>query len=423
MGQTLAEKILSAHVGRPVQAGEVVVAPIDYCMGQDGTSMMIIDELENLHAEKLAAADRFTMVIDHSAPSPVRGVSNIHAKMRRAAAKYHCGLYDIGEGICHQLLPERGHVVPGDLIVGADSHTCTYGALNAASTGVGSTDLAAAAYTGKLWFLVPESIKFVLKGKLPAGVYAKDLILFLIGQVTADGATYKSAEYTGEAISALEMDGRFTISNMAIEMGAKFGLMEADEKTLTYAKAHSQRTPKPVSADADAEYAEVHEFDVSDLSPQVAKPHRVDNVAPVEELEGLEFQQGVIGTCTNGRVEDFAVAAKILGGKRVQPGFRLICVPSSKRVLKEIIRLGYHEALLDSGAVFVTPGCGPCVGTHNGVPADGEKVLSTANRNFFGRMGNNQGVEIYLASPATVAATALTGKLTDPREVLGETTR
>ncbi len=419
MGQTIAEKIISAHAGQPVQAGEVIVAPIDYCMGQDGTSMMIIDELENLGAEKIEAADRFAMVIDHSAPSPLRGVSNIHAKMRKAAKKYGCLLYEGGEGICHQLLPEKGHVVPGDLIVGADSHTCTYGALNAAATGVGSTDLAAAAYTGKLWFLVPESMKFVINNKLPLGSSAKDLILYLIGQVTADGATYRSAEYVGEAIGALEMDERFTISNMAIEMGAKFGLMEADKKTLAWAAAHSARPAKPQSADADASYAEVLEFDASQVGPQIAKPHRVDNVAPIEELEGLELQEGVIGTCTNGRVVDFEIAARILGGKQVSRDFRLICVPGSRRILLDIIASGAHQALVEAGAVFVAPGCGPCVGTHNGVPADGEKVISTANRNFFGRMGNNQDVEIYLGSPATVAATALTGKLTDPRKVLG----
>ncbi|HUT75564.1 MAG TPA: 3-isopropylmalate dehydratase large subunit [Armatimonadota bacterium] len=418
MPLTIAEKILGGHAGREVRAGEIVVADVDFTMGQDGTSMMIIDELERLGAERVADPARFAMVLDHSAPSPVAGTSRIHAKMRSAAARYGSLLYDIGEGVCHQLLPEHGHVLPGDLIVGADSHTCTYGALNAAATGVGSTDLAAAAYTGKLWFRVPQSMRVVCRGTLPPGVYAKDLVLHLVGDIGADGATYQAVEFVGETISALSVEGRFTVCNMAVEMGAKFGIMEADDRTLEWVRGRSPRAAQPVAADDGAQYAEVREYDLSSLAPQVARPHTVDNVAPVEEALGTPVQQGVIGTCTNGRVEDFAVAAQVLGGRHAHPLTRLICVPSSKQVLIEIIERGIHRALLEAGAVFVTPGCGPCVGTHAGVPGDNENVISTANRNFLGRMGNPQGVNIYLASPATVAASAIEGRIADPRRYL-----
>lgn len=418
MGQTIAEKILSAHAGQTAAAGDIVVADIDFCFGQDGTSMMVIDELRNLGAKQVFDPQRFAMIIDHNAPSPTAGTSDIHKKMRDAATEWNCLLYDIGEGICHQLVPERGHVVPGDLVVGADSHTCTYGAINVAATGVGSTDLAAAAYSGKLWFKVPESMKLVCQGKLPTGVYSKDLILYLIGDLGADGATYQSVEFVGEAIDDLSVEGRLTMCNMAVEMGAKFGLMEADSKAEAWVKEHSSRLYRSVAADADAEYADVREYQVGALSPQVAKPHQVDNVSPLEEVQGTEIQQAVIGTCTNGRLEDFRVAAQILGGKRADPSVRLICVPASKRVMLDMIEEGIFQALVQAGGVFVAPGCGPCVGTHCGVPSSGETVISTANRNFRGRMGNAQEVSIYLASPAAVAASALEGKIADPREYM-----
>ncbi len=418
MPQTMAEKILGAHAGRRASAGEIVVAAVDFTMGQDGTSMMIIDELERLGARRVFDAERFAMVLDHSSPSPVAGTSRIHAKMRAAAEKYGSLLYDIGEGVCHQLLPEHGHVMPGDLIVGADSHTCTYGALNAAATGVGSTDLAAAAYTGKLWFKVPESMRITCRGALPTGVYSKDLILHLVGDIGADGATYRSVEFAGEAISALSVDARFTVCNMAVEMGAKFGLMEADDKTLQWLRGRSPRPAQPAAPDPNAVYAETREYDISALEPQVAMPHAVDRVVPVGEVAGTPIQQGVIGTCTNGRVEDFAAAAHVLAGRRVDRRARLICVPASKQVLIEIIEQGIHRVLLEAGAVFVTPGCGPCVGTHAGIPGDHETVISTANRNFLGRMGNPEGVNIYLASPATVAASMIEGRVADPRRCL-----
>jgi len=417
VGKTIIEKILSGKSGRDVYAGDIVVADVDLIMGQDGTSPLAIKAFEAMGGERLFDPNAVYLVIDHSAPSPTESISNLHQLMRSFARKTGCHLHDIGSGVCHQVMIESGRVVPGTVVIGADSHTCTYGALNAFATGVGSTDLAAALITGKMWFKVPPTIKFVCHGRLPAGVFAKDLILHLIGQVTADGATYMAAEYVGEAIGALSMEGRFTIANMAVEMGAKAGLMEADGKTFDWLADLGVRGVEPVSADPDAAYAKVLEFDVSDLEPQVACPHRVDNTVNVGKVAGTPVDQGFIGTCTNGRLEDLRVAAQILAGRKVKPGVRLIVAPASCKVYLAALREGVLAALVEAGAAVVTPGCGPCVGTHNGVPADGEKVISTANRNFKGRMGNNK-AEIYLASPATVAASVVTGEITDPREFL-----
>lgn len=415
MGKTIAEKILSKHSGQDVRANDIVVADLDFVMGQDGTSGLAINAFEEMQGQKVFDPAKIAMVIDHSAPSPLAGVSALHKQMRIFADEQKIHLYDIGDGVCHQLLPEQGHVLPGNLVIGADSHTCTYGAINALSTGVGSTDLAAGLLSGKLWFKVPETFKFVLNGELPQGVFSKDLILHLIGDVTADGATYMAAEYLGEAIDKLSIEARFTISNMAIEMGAKCGLMEADEKTTDWVKAHSDRKFEIIKADSDAVYAKVKEYDVSQLEPQVAKPHTVDNVSPISGVEGIPIQQGVIGTCTNGRMEDLRIAASILKGKKISKKSRLVVAPSSRQVMVDAMREGLIEIFVESGAAVVTPGCGPCVGTHNGVPSDGENVISTANRNFKGRMGNPTAF-IYLASPATVAASVLYGKITDPRE-------
>jgi 3-isopropylmalate/(R)-2-methylmalate dehydratase large subunit len=415
VGQTIIEKILSSHSNQQVHANEIVVAKVDFIMGQDGTSPLAIRAFEDMDGKEVFDRDKVAFVIDHSAPSPNEGVSALHKLMREFTSSKGFRLYDIGEGVCHQLMPESGKIGPGSLVIGADSHTCTYGALNAFSTGVGSTDLAGALISGHMWFKVPETIKFVMNGILPKGVYAKDLILYLIGDVTADGATYMSAEYTGEAISAMSMEGRFTISNMAIEMGAKAGLMEADEKTFNWLARYTDNKFTPVSADADAVYAQVKEYDVSKLEPQVAKPHRVDNVSPVSEVLGTPIQQAVIGTCTNGRLEDLRIAADILKGKRVHKDVRFIVAPASKTIYLDAMKEGIIQVLVEAGAAVVTPGCGPCVGTHNGVPSDGENVISTANRNFKGRMGNSN-ASIYLASPATVAASALNGQISYPRE-------
>ena len=417
MGKTIAEKILSSHSGIDARANDIVVADLDFVMGQDGTSPLAIQAFQEMAGQRVFDPGRVAMVIDHSAPSPLEGVSSLHALMRGFSEGQGFTLYDIGEGVCHQLIPEKGHVVCGDLVVGADSHTCTYGALNAFATGVGSTDLAAAMISGKLWFKVPESVKLVFNGRLPAGVYAKDLIIKVITDMTADGATYQSAEYLGEAISDLSVEGRFTISNMAIEMGAKAGLMVADDKTLEWVKVHGLRTPNPVLPDPDAVYAMEKEYDVSDLAPQVARPHTVDNGVAVTEVAGTPIQQAVLGTCTNGRLEDLRVAASLLKGKKIHPKVRFIVAPASRQIMLAAIKEGVLQTLIEAGAAVVTPGCGPCVGTHNGVPSDGENVVSTANRNFKGRMGNGKAF-IYLASPATVAASALAGQIADPRELV-----
>lgn len=415
MGKTIAEKILSLKSGKDAKAGEVVLAEIDFCFGQDGTSSLIIDELNKLGG--LYEPKKFAMFIDHNAPAPLASVANIQLKMRDFAKKHRCYLFLEGEGICHQLVPEKGFVLPGELVLGADSHTCTYGALGALATGVGSTDLAAAAFTGKLWFKVPQTIKIILKGNTPLGVEAKDLILYLIGEIGADGANYKSVELYGEAIRDMDMDGRFTVCNMGVEMGAKFMLIPPDEKTIKWITKHSSRPFNIVLADKDAYYEEEREYDISSLSPMIAKPHKVDNVVPVEETEGLEIQEVVIGTCTNGRLSDLRSSAMLLKSREVHPEVRLLIAPASRRILQEAIKEGLIDIFLSAGAIVLPPGCGPCVGTHQGIPADGERVLSTANRNFRGRMGNPN-AEIYLASPLTCAASAIEGRITDPRRYL-----
>jgi 3-isopropylmalate/(R)-2-methylmalate dehydratase large subunit len=418
-GKTISEKIFSAHAGTDAHAGDIVVADVDFVMGQDGTSPLAIKALERMGVTKVFDPAKVAVVMDHSSPSPIEGVSALHTLMREFGKRTGAKVYDVGCGVCHQLIPENGHVVPGDLMVGCDSHTCTYGALNVFSTGVGSTDGAAAMASGKLWFKVPETMKIVFSGALQPGVFSKDLILFLAGQIGADGATYQALEFSGAAIDALSVDARMTISNMAIEVGAKAGLMAADAKTVAWFEGRGSRVPAPVSADADAVYASVLAFDASEIGPQVAKPHSVDNVSPIEDVAGTPIAQGFLGTCTNGRLEDLGIAAAILKGRRVNPDVRFIVAPASKRILLDAIEAGYIQTLVEAGAALVTPGCGPCVGTHNGVPSSGENVISTANRNFKGRMGNSNAF-VYLGSPATVAASVIEGAVTDPRTYLGE---
>ncbi|MGE5588702.1 MAG: 3-isopropylmalate dehydratase large subunit [Clostridia bacterium] len=418
MGKTIAEKILSSHSGIDAHAGDIVLADVDFVMGQDGTSPLAIKSFRDMGGKRVFDPTKVAMVIDHGAPSPNEGTANLHKLMRDFAKEQAFVVYDVGEGVCHQLIPERGHVLPGDLVVGADSHTCTYGGLGAFSTGVGSTDLAAALITGKTWLRVPESMKIVCKGRLPAGTYSKDLALYLAGRLTASGATYMSCEYCGEVVDHLGVDARLTLCNMAVEMGAKAGIIAPSGEVLAWVRGRSKRKFHPVFADEDASYTDVREFDVSRLVPQVARPHQVDHVCGAQDLSAVEVHQAFIGTCTNGRLEDLRVAAGILEGRTVCRSVRLVVAPASKQVLMTALREGILEVLLSAGATVLAPGCGPCVGTHGGVPADGEVVISTANRNFKGRMGNPS-AEIYLASPATVAASAVTGRITDPRKFLG----
>ena len=414
-GKTIAEKIFSAHSGTDAYAGDIVVADVDFVMGQDGTTPLAIRALENMGVDEVFDPARVAVVMDHSSPSPIEGVSALHTLMREFGKKTGAKVYDVGCGVCHQLIPEAGHVVPGDLMVGCDSHTCTYGAVNVFSTGVGSTDGAAAMASGKLWFKVPDTMKVTYTGELRPGVFSKDLILALAGKIGADGATYMALEFHGPVIDALSVDARMTISNMAIEVGAKAGLMRADAKTLAWYEGRGDRAPQPVDPDADAVYASELVLDASAVGPQVAKPHAVDNVSPIEEVAGTPIAQGYIGTCTNGRLEDLEIAASILRGRKVHPDVRLIIAPASKQILLDAMEAGYIRDLVEAGAVMVSPGCGPCVGTHNGVPSDGENVISTANRNFKGRMGNSNAF-IYLGSPAAVAASVIEGVITDPRQ-------
>ncbi len=412
--QTIAEKILSRHSGKKLRAGDFAICKVDFAFGQDGTSSIIIDRIKEMGVNRLKCG--FCMVIDHSAPSPSEGVSRVHKKMRDFSRDFKTQVFDVGCGVCHQVIPESGNILPGDLVLGADSHTCTYGAIGAFSTGVGSTDLAIALATGKNWFKVPATIKIVVKGKLPKGTFAKDIILQIIGKLKSDGATYKAVEFCGAVIDNLGMDGRFTIANMLVEMGAKCGFMPVDKKTLAWLKCRVPKHRKivPVSADKEAVYERVYEFDVSGLKPMVALPHSVDNVASVAALHKVKIHEAFLGTCTNGRIEDFLAAAKVLKNRAVNPDVKLIIAPSSRQVYLEALGLGLVEIFIKAGAVIVGPGCGPCVGTHNGIPADKESVISTANRNFKGRMGNPAAF-IYLASPATVAASAIKGYISDPR--------
>jgi 3-isopropylmalate/(R)-2-methylmalate dehydratase large subunit len=419
VGKTIAEKILGRHAGEDVTAGEIVVADIDFMMSHDGNRPLSIQVFtDEMVGKKLFDPSKFALVIDHAPSSPTPITANMHKLMRAFAREHGCILYEAGEGSCHQLMSERGHVLPGDLVIGTDSHTCTYGALNVFSTGVGSSDMAAALISGKLWFKVPETIRFVLNGRLPRGVYSKDLMLHLIGDVTVDGATYKSAEFVGEAISDMSVDARLTISNMAIEMGAKAGIMEVDEKTLAWLDGRSSRSFEPVASDPDAVFERVLEYDVSRLSPQIAKPHQVDNVVSVEKVLGTPIQRANLVACTNTRLEDLEIAASILAGKKVYPGVQLYVVPASKRVQMEAMRRGILQAIMEAGGILGVPGCDACSGgSCFGVAGDGENVITSSNRNFKGRVANPEAF-LYLGSPATVAASALEGRIADCRKYL-----
>ena len=414
---TISEKILSAHAGSDVKAGDICVVPVDFMMSQDGTTGLTIKAFRQMEASKVAHPDKYAIVIDHNSPSPMESVSNIHKEMRTFAAQHGARLYDVGEGVCHQLVPESGNIVPGNIVIGGDSHTCTYGALNVFSTGVGSTDLAAALVTGKMWFRCPSTIKIVYDGALQAGVYSKDVVLHMAKTLSSRGATYKALEIYGSVIDDMSVEARMTISNMVVEVGAKVGLMPCDRKTSDFIKSRTNRPFKGVEASLSAVYDKVIREDLSDLPPQIARPHEVDNVVDVDKVAGLEIDQVYIGTCTNGRLEDLREAARVLDGNHVAPDVRLIVAPASKGILLDAMREGYIDTLVKAGATLIAPSCGPCVGTCNGVPSDGEVVLSTANRNFKGRMGNTK-AQIYLSSPATAAYSAMLGHIADVREVL-----
>jgi len=417
MGQTIAEKIISAHVGRDVKAGELVIAKVDVAAVQDGTGPLTVQEFKKLGKDKLANPKRSILFIDHAAPSPRKELSNTHMVLREFARDYGAVLSDVGEGVCHQRLIET-HVNPGEILVGADSHTCTSGALGAFATGMGSTDIAIAMALGKTWLKVPQTFKVEVEGEFPKGVYAKDLILHLIGTIGADGATYRALEFSGSTIENMTMADRFTIANMAVEAGAKAGLFVTDEKTKAYLKERGREDMfKKIEPDKDAQYERIIKINAAELKPTVSCPHTVDNTKTVDELKNVKVDQVYVGTCTNGRIEDLRIVAQILKGKHVAQGTRLLISPASKDIFSMALDEGLIKIFVEAGAAIVTSGCGPCVGVHGGILGDGEVCLATQNRNFQGRMGNTKGF-IYLASPAVAAYTAVKGYIADPREVL-----
>lgn len=418
MGQTFAQKILAQKAGlETVEHGQIVTVRPDKLLTHDNTAA-IAKIFREIGVSKVARPEISVIVLDHVVPAATEGHARNHQQIRQFVREQGIkSFYDIGEGICHQVLPEKGHALPGYLIVGSDSHTTTHGAFGAFAAGIGRTEAAAVMATGEIWLMVPQSFRVKLEGKLPKGVYAKDVILYIIGELGADGADYRAVEFAGPAIEEMSVAGRMILCNMAAEMGAKIGVVEPDEKTRAWLKGRSDVDYGEVLADQDAPYERVIEYDVSALLPRVAKPHTVDNVVPVTEVVGTRVDQALIGTCTNGRLEDLRVAAQILRGKKIAPTTRLLILPASREVLSAALADGIIADLITAGAVLLNPGCGPCLGAHEGVMAPGEVTISTANRNFKGRMGCKE-AEIYLASPATVAASALAGEIVDPRGFL-----
>lgn len=422
MGMTMTQKILAAHAGlERVESGQLILVNLDLVLGNDITSPVAIKEFSKLGTDGIFDKNKVTMVMDHFAPN-----KDIKAAEQCKMCRDFCNekdvknFFDVGEmGIEHALLPEKGLVIAGDAVIGADSHTCTYGALGAFSTGVGSTDMACGMAIGKAWFKVPSAIKFVLKGKLNKYVSGKDVILHIIGKIGVDGALYKSMEFTGEGLSSLTMSDRLCISNMAIEAGAKNGIFEVDDITLEYIKEHSERTPVIYKADEDAEYDEVIEINLSEIKPTVAFPHLPENAKTFDEIGEVKIDQAVIGSCTNGRLEDLITAAEILKGRKVAKNVRVIVIPATQKIYLEAMEMGILKIFIESGAVVSTPTCGPCLGGYMGILAKGERAVATTNRNFVGRMGHTES-EVYLASPAVAAASAVTGYLTDPCRLMEE---
>ena len=419
MGMTMTQKILAAHAGlESVTAGQLISARLDIVLGNDITTPVAVNEFRKAGFDSVFDKDRIAIVLDHFVPNKDIKAAE-QSKQCREFSCSHCisHFYDVGKmGIEHALLPEQGVVTAGDCIIGADSHTCTYGALGAFSTGVGSTDMAAGMATGKAWFKVPSAIQFYLTGKLPANCSGKDVILSIIGQIGVDGALYKSMEFTGPGVAALSMDDRLCICNMAIEAGAKNGIFPVDEVTMHYMQGRCERTPVVYTADHDAVYEAVYEIDLSRIVPTVACPHLPENTHPASELTDIKVDQVVIGSCTNGRMEDMEAAYKVLKGNQVAPGVRCIIIPATMAIYRECVERGYVTGFIDAGAIVSTPTCGPCLGGYMGILAASEKCIATTNRNFVGRMGHVDS-EVYLASPLTAAASAITGYITQPKEV------
>ena len=416
MGMTMTQKILAAHAGLEyVTAGQLIEADLDLVLGNDITSPVAIKEMDKFNTQNVFDKDKIALVPDHFVPNKdIKSAEHCKCVRNFARKNEITNYFEVGEmGIEHALLPEKGLTVPGDVIIGADSHTCTYGAVGAFSTGIGSTDMAAGMATGKAWFKVPAAIKFVLTNKPAEWISGKDIILHIIGMIGVDGALYKSMEFTGDGIQYLTMDDRFTIANMAIEAGAKNGIFPVDEKAIAYLKEHTKREYKIYQADEDAEYEETYTIDLAALRPTVAFPHLPENTRTIDEVGEIAIDQVVIGSCTNGRIDDMRIAAKVLKGKHVAAGIRCIIIPATQAIYLQAMEEGLLKTFIEAGAVVSTPTCGPCLGGYMGILAEGERCVSTTNRNFVGRMGHVNS-EIYLASPAVAAASAITGKISCP---------
>lgn len=416
MSMTMAEKILAKAAGlKETEAGNIVMANIDVAMTHDLTGPLAVQSFQNIGVEKVWDPEKIVVLFDHQVPADSLEAAQNHIFMREFVEKQEItNFYDVKEGVCHQVLPEKGHVLPGEVIVGTDSHTCTHGALGAFATGIGSTDMAMVFATGKLWFKVPETIKFDIEGELNKHVYSKDVVLNIIGQIGADGATYQACEFGGETTRNMSISERMALCNMAIEMGGKTGMVEVDEKTKKYLKGRTNKPYEVFQTDEDAESLSTMYIDVNDLEPQIACPHNVDNVKPVSEVEGTPIDQVFLGSCTNGRLEDLRVAAKIMKGKQVSPKIRMLVIPASREIYSQALDEGLMNIFVDSGALVCNPCCGPCLGGHVGLLGPGEVSLSTSNRNFKGRQGSPE-AEVYLSSAAVAAASAITGEITDPR--------
>ena len=416
MGKTFAEKVIGAKVGKEVNTGEIVVLKPDVCLTHDNTAA-IIQSFHELDTELLENPDRHVIILDHTVPPPTEKHAQNHAIIREFVKKQGIAhFYDINAGICHQVLPEKGHVLPGSLIVGSDSHTTTHGAFNAFACGIGRSEAAVIMATGEIWLRVPETMRIIISGKLGKFVTAKDVALFIIGKIRADGADYMSVQFEGETVDNMSIADRMVLTNMSAEMGAKNGYCKFDEKTAEFLAGRTDQQYQAVWSDEDAKYAKVVEIDAREIEPQLALPHTVDNVFNLSEKSGVKINQALLGTCTNGRLEDLHAACEVLRGRKIHKDVRMLVLPASYEILREAVNDGTIKDLIDAGAVILNPGCGPCLGAHEGVMAPDEVTISTANRNFKGRMGCKE-AEIFLASPYTVAASAIAGKITHPADI------
>jgi 3-isopropylmalate/(R)-2-methylmalate dehydratase large subunit len=416
MEMTMAEKILAKSSGKKeINAGEIVMANIDVAMTHDLTGPLSIESFEKIGVDKVWDPEKIVVLFDHQVPADSLEAAGNHIFMRKFVKKQKItNFYDVREGVCHQVLPEKGHVIPGEVIVGSDSHTCTHGALGAFSTGIGSTDMAMVFATGKLWFKVPETINFQIEGTLEDHVYAKDVVLNIIGNIGADGATYKACEFSGDVTHKMSVSERMVLCNMAIEMGGKTGLVEPDDKTINYLKNRTNKKFEIMKTDKDAKSLETMHVDVNNLEPQIACPHNVDNVKPISQVEGTPIDQVFLGSCTNGRFEDLKIAAEIMKDQQISNKVRMLVIPASREVYTKAMDEGLLRIFVDSGALICNPCCGPCLGGHIGLIGPGEVSLSTSNRNFLGRQGSTEG-EVYLSSAAVAAVSAIHGEITDPR--------